>query len=84
MKGLIGIPMFAEGHGDVRGQLQRGAEPLDPDFYARWLKSKGSIDEAEACIRAHAEWRETFVTRGRIHEVKRLSSQSAMIRPSCT
>ncbi len=72
MKSLTGILLFTESRGDVRGQLQRGAEPLDPDFYARWLKSKGSVDEAEACIRAHAEWREAFVTRGRIHEVERL------------
>ena len=60
---------YAEAHGDVRGQLERGAEPIDPDFYARWLKSKGSLDEAEMCIRAHAAWREAFVTRGRIMEV---------------
>lgn len=53
----------------MRGQLERGAEPIDPDFYARWLKSKGSLDEAEVCIRAHAAWREAFVTRGRIQEV---------------
>ncbi len=62
-------PCDAEAHGDVRGQLERGAEPIDPDFYARWLKSKGSLDEAEMCIRAHAAWREAFVTRGRILEV---------------
>ncbi len=53
----------------MRGQLERGAEPIDPDFYARWLKSKGSLDEAEMCIRAHAAWREAFVARGRIMEV---------------
>ena len=53
----------------MRGQLERGAEPIDPDFYARWLKSKGSMDEAETCIRAHAAWREAFVTSGRIQEV---------------
>lgn len=67
----------AEGYGDVRGQLERGAEPIDPDFYARWLKSKGSLDEAETCIRAHAAWREAFVTRGRIQEVL-LGSPSIM------
>ncbi|CAK0773781.1 hypothetical protein CVIRNUC_004101 [Coccomyxa viridis] len=72
-----------ESRGDVRGQLQRGAEPLDPDFYARWLKSKGSVDEAEACIRAHAEWREAFVTRGRIHEdeiVRELAAEKAFLQ----
>ena len=61
---------YAESYGDVRGQLERGAEPIDTDFYARWLKSKGSLEEAETCIRAHAAWREAFVTRGRIHEVQ--------------
>lgn len=74
----------AESYGDVRGQLERGGEPIDGDFYARWLKSKGSLDEAETCIRAHAAWREAFVTRGRIQEVCLCSASAMRTGLSCT
>ncbi len=42
---------------------------MDEGYFERWLKAKGRIDEAEACIRAHAQWREDYVSMGRILEV---------------
>lgn len=62
--------LLAESYGDVRGQLERGGEPIDEDFFERWLKAKGGVDEAEACIRAHAHWRADNVPLGRILEVQ--------------
>ncbi len=60
---------LSDSHGDVRGQLARGGEPVTEDFFQRWLKAKGGVDEAEACIRAHAQWRADYIPLGRILEV---------------
>ncbi|CAL8470218.1 g9760 [Coccomyxa elongata] len=57
-----------ERYGDVRGQLERGGEPVDEGYFERWLRAKGGVDEAEACIRAHAQWRADYVPMGRILE----------------
>ncbi len=61
--------LVAERFGDVRGQLERGGEPVDEGYFERWLRAKGGVDEAEACIRAHAQWRADYVPMGRILEV---------------
>ena len=61
--------LSAESTPEVRAQLLSGGEPVDEGFYARWLKAKGSVDEAELCLRAHAAWRAEAVPAGRILEV---------------
>lgn len=68
------VVLYPERYGDVEGQLATGGEPMDEGFFERWLKAKGGVDEAEACIRAHAQWRADYVPRGRILEVGTCSS----------
>ena len=62
------------------GQLLSGERVLDvlrltgedPDdaFLLRWLRSRdGDVDEAEAGVRAHSEWRAQHVQTGGINEV---------------
>lgn len=51
----------------------------------RWLRAESyKLDEAEARLRAHAEWRASYVPKGRIDEVRlwherRPSAQSLLI-----
>lgn len=65
----MSVVLWPERYGDVRGQLAKGGEAMDEGFFERWLKAKGGVEEAEACIRAHALWRAEHVPSGRILEV---------------
>ena len=70
---------FAEATPEVRAQLQLGGEPVDSGYFARWLKAKGSVEEAEHSIRLHAAWRAQEVPNGRILEVPDLVPMPAIL-----
>ena len=54
------------GHPEVLKAWQDSGEIVTDELLWRWLRSKDSLEEAETCLLAHAEWR---ISLGRITEV---------------
>ena len=66
-----------DGEPSVEALLRKGGEPgliedrLDDETLKRWLRAENfQISKAEARLRAHAQWRATYVPTGRIPEVE--------------
>ena len=64
--------------GDTWKRLQSGGEAKDELFFERWLNSKkGDVHETVKALSSHSLWRNAFVPRGAIREVRPVTSHQS-------